>query len=197
MKIKSIFGIVTTLIVFAILFNSIAIAAKKNDDQGQKDISKSTETLDMNWPKNGQWKSGMKQTFGQTTIEFFYPKDQSKNNWSESGSIEIRPTSKEVPIVSTARNVFLGTQKASPKATWDILEQGKFEDGNKYIIIEIICPEYRTKDEPQIQYWKVIEGRVMTYFIQYSHKGTTISDEKKVEILGAIKNAKLIKAKKI
>ncbi|MEE9442551.1 MAG: hypothetical protein V3V99_07775 [candidate division Zixibacteria bacterium] len=197
MKIKTTLGVLFTLTVFAILLSGIALADKKQTKQDPEQISESTEMLNMNWPEGGQWHSGLKKTYGLSMIEFFYPKDQSQSNWTEMGSTEINPITKEVPIISTARSIFLGTQKASPEATWDILERGTSENGNKYVLFEIICPEFRTKEDPQIQYWKLIDGKLKSYTVQYSFKGTTIPEDKKKEILDAIKKSKLITAKKI
>ncbi|MFH1700833.1 MAG: hypothetical protein ABIE07_09630 [Candidatus Zixiibacteriota bacterium] len=197
MKNKFTCGLLLTLTIIAFVFNSLSFAIEKPINQNPVDISKSSENLVMNWPESGEWKSGLKKAYGQSVIEFFYPKGQTQGNWTEMGSIEINPVLKEVPIITTARSIFLGTEKASPKATWDILERGKTENGYPFIIFEIICPEFRTKEEPQIQYWKIIDGNLNSHTVQYSFRGTTIPEEKKKEILDALKDAKLTAAKKI
>lgn len=144
------------------------------------------ETIIMEWPSSSEWISDMVHQSGATSIEFFYPQGQTKTNWTEMGTIEVTRLTTQINLMSRARVTFLGTQKASPEATWKILFKGDDDDGHRVLIYEIICPSFLTGEGPQIQYWKMVLADTKLFTIQYTFKGKEIPEVKKQEILTAL-----------
>jgi len=148
------------------------------------------ETLVTEWPETGHWKSALLHNRPGGTVEFFYPEGQGSKDWREMFSREEQVKAQAfVNMMSRAREIFLGTQKGSPNATWKILNRQKDENDNRIIIFRIDCPDFTSGEEAQIQLWKIIEGKTKVFTVQYTFRGKEMPEEKRLEISKAIDKA--------
>jgi len=155
------------------------------------DPSKITETLMFDFPAKDKWKSDYVHTGSSTRMELFFPEGQSTDNWKEMITTEAA-YGKTTDVAGEARITYLGTVKGSPNATWDILKKGKMEgSGRKFIIYEIVCPDFLSGEQPQIQLWKMIGGHTGIFVLQYSYRGKELPEKRKDEILEFFEKADL------
>ena len=104
------------------------------------------------------------------------------------GTTEYKPLEKAANLSGMARTIYMGTKEASPHAEWKILYKGPGDDDYSYIVFQITCPDFLSGEEPQLQYWKVIQGDQMLFTIQYTYKNEIMPEDKQFKILEAINN---------
>ncbi len=186
----------TTLVsLFAFLLLSGAVLADKATAMKRRkaaQVDKYKEVMEMEWPAIDKWKSDNLHQNGQNSIEFFYPEGQSSQSWREMGTIEINAIDKTVSLTGKARSIFLGTQQASPHAEWKILYKGNSENGYRYIVFQITCPDFLSGEQPQLQYWKMIQGDQKLFTIQYTYKDEVMPEDKQLRVLEAIDGAHVV-----
>jgi len=147
------------------------------------------ETLVFDWPKDEKWLPMDVHKGSASTIQLFVPEGQSTTNWEEMTSLEIVYGRKTTNLAGMARMTYLGTQKGSPNATWDIIEKGFTAQKHAYILYQIICPDFITKDPPQVQLWKLTLGKTALFNLQYSYKGKEMPSDRKEKILEFLRKA--------
>lgn len=197
MRLNLFAGYLLVALIICAFLGSTAIAIKKKpestdtpDTVGMVDTENIIESLAVAWPPEDKWYSESVHYGESTEMELFYPKGQSSDGWQEMATIEIvhgQPRKANLP--GTARMTYLGTRRGCPNATWDILKQGENERDQRFIIYEIICPEFTSGEPPQIQYWKLIAGKTNLFNLQYSYRGTEIPAKRRVQILDVLDQA--------
>jgi hypothetical protein len=178
-------------------FAETGLASQDSTAQQAPDI---TETQVIVWPEGSEWQLANTYTSGVSEYSLYYPKGQGEQNWEEMVTLEVMHGKKNIKmnLPGLARMTFLGTQKGSPDATWDILNKGYDDEAKQYphIIYEIDCPDFLSKDPAQVQLWKLTSGKTSLFNLQYSYRGKEMPADKKEEILTMLKNSH-IKAEKI
>jgi hypothetical protein len=147
------------------------------------------EKLIFDWPKGEKWSAMNAHQGSSSSIQLFVPEGQSTTSWEEMASLEIVYGQKTTNLAGMARMTFLGTQKGSPNATWDIIEKGFSEQKHPYILYQINCPDFVTKEPPQVQLWKLTLGKTALFNLQYSYKGKEMPSDRKEKILEMLKKA--------
>ena len=151
---------------------------KPTDSSGISQDKPIKEKIVVEWPKSGNWVAGDVIT-GPPRTEVFYPKGQSAADWSEMGTIEYDVQYKASDLGGRARLLFLGTQKGSPNAKWNILTRG-FKDEEKkdyqFIFFRIDCPDFTSGEPAQVQFWLLMRGKTGLFTVQYSYKGKEIPE---------------------
>ena len=185
--------ILVVLSVLIICVPGFAGSKPESTDSTMAKEPKIEESLVIEWPEDGNWYLDQSYAPGPSTIQVYFPEGKGGDAWQEMATIETVYGKTGVNLPGMARMTFLGTQKGSPDATWEILEKGYLDETRKtaFIIYEIICPEFLSGEPPQIQYWKLIGGRTALFNVQYSYRGKDIPKEKKEVILEALKKAHL------
>ena len=149
------------------------------------------EKIFVNWPKSGNWVAG-EVVPGPPRVDIFYPKGQSANNWTEMGTVEYDPNWKKTDLGGMARIIFLGTQKGSPHAKWNILAKGYKDEQTKsypFTFFRIDCPDFASGESAQVQFWLLLVGKSGLFTVQYSFKGSEIPEKKGNDILETMQNA--------
>lgn len=181
-------------IMMIMLISPAIYATEKKEDTPDKekvDPSKIVETLIYELPEKDKWISDYVHVGNSSRIEIFFPKGQSPDNWKEMITTET-VYGKKSSVPGEARLTYLGTVKGSPNATWDILTKGRMEgSGRQFIIYEIICPDFLSGEEPQVQLWKMIGGHTGMFVLQYSYRGKEMPEKRKKEILEVLEKADL------
>jgi hypothetical protein len=138
------------------------------------------ERLVVKWPASQKLQQAES---GPGLPELYFPKGQSPLNWTEMGTIEFVPRQPKQPLidlVAKARAIFLGTQKGSPNAKWDLIFRG-FKDEKKlegqFVIFKIDCPDFLSGEPGQLQLWELIRGKTGDFILQYSIKGNKLPEE--------------------
>ncbi len=192
-----------TIVLFVISMSAPVSAIDKPapDDSTAQQAPDITETQVIVWPEGSDWQLANTYVSGASEYSLYYPKGQGEQNWEEMVTLEVMHGKKNVKmnLPGLARMTFLGTQKGSPEATWDILEKGYDNDEIKqypHIIYEIDCPDFLSKEPAQVQLWKLTDGKTALFNLQYSYRGKEMPSDKKAEIMTMLKNAH-IKAEKI
>jgi len=181
-------------ILMIFLISPAVYAADKKEDASNNakvDPPKITETWVVGFPEKDKWTSDYVHTGTSSRMELFFPEGQSTDNWTEMVTIETA-YGKKGSVAGEARLTYLGTVKGSPNATWDILTKGKMAgSGRQFIIYEIICPDFLSGEQPQVQIWKMIGGRTGLFVLQYSYRGKELPEKRKKEILEFFEKADL------
>ncbi len=190
--------LVLILTIFLAALSFTAVLGKGPDTQPADSAAKEqpftgSEKAIVNWPKAGNWIAG-DVIPGPPRIEVFYPKGQSATNWTEMGTVEFDSKNKHIDLFGLARTIFLGTQKGSPNAKWNVLTDGFKDEKNKaypFIFFRIDCPDFLSGEPGQIQFWLLIQGKSGIFTVQYSYKGTVLPQGKGNEILQIMKDAQI------
>lgn len=173
-----------------------ALAAIPKPDSAKADAPLVKEKMVIPWPSGEVWSGG--QVTQKPPTELFFPKGQSGSNWTEMVSTEFHAGRMNVNLPGQARLNFLGTQKASPNATWEIIGKGWKDEVNSeypYIGIEIKCPDFLTKEPPQYQIWQFIQGHSGFFIVQYSYRGESMPDTRKDAIVAMFSKVRIEKVK--
>lgn len=187
--------ILSAAIMFLFSIAAPAIAGDKpaagDSTVRQKPDIKETQIIE--WPDGAGWHLANTYASGASTYSLYYPKDQGDDNWQEMVTLEIvqgrGKTGMNLP--GLARMTYLGTRKGSPNATWDIIEKGYSNEAKEYpfIIYEIDCPDFLSKEPAQVQLWKLTDGKTALFNLQYSYRGKEMPPEKKEEIMNVLKTS--------
>jgi hypothetical protein len=137
-----------------------------------------TESMVIDWPEGENWISDYVYTAKSSKMEIFYPAGQTGGDWNEMITVEALYENKK-NIAGIARQIYLGTVRGSPNATWDILKKGANEQERPFIIFEIICPDFLSGEPPQVQLWKLIIGETGLFTLQYSYRGKEFPAKRK------------------
>jgi hypothetical protein len=183
-------------ILMALIVSPVTYSAEKKEEPSQPTDSTSAvapsqiiETLIVDWPKKDKWTKGLDFSEGANHTELYYPEGQSASGWKEMASVETVIGKTNVNIPGMARMTFLGTERGSPNATWDILKKGRNERNRHFIIYEIICPDFLSEEPPQIQLWKMVVGKTALFTLQYGYRGKEMPDERRKQILEMLDKA--------
>ncbi len=182
-------------VTLALLIASPAVFATSKPDSDSDttkrvDPSKIVETLKFDWPKDDKWIADYHYTGDRRSMQLYFPEGQTSGGWDEMVTVETAFGKRQF-VVGLARTIYLGTQKGSPNATWDIIIKGKTERNRQFVIFEIICPDFLTGERPQVQLWKLIMGRTGTFTLQYSYHAKEMAEERKAEIVTMMEGAYL------
>lgn len=185
-------GLALTLIatfVLGLSSSSLAIGAPRKKPPEKVDF---TESVKMDWPADGKWFLENTHTGNSTIMELYYPKGESSKLWLQMGTIEESIGRIETNVAGRARLIFLGTAQGSPEATWDIITMVIDEELKyKWVLFEIICPEFINGEGPQVQLWKIMGGKTGTFIVQYSYKGKEMPGLLKDQMIDALMEARL------
>jgi hypothetical protein len=182
------------LVVLMVLVVGPAAYSKdkpKSDDKPDSAAAttKIVETLVVDWPEKDNWTAGYFHQGEENQTQMYFPEGQSHEGWKEMASVETVPGMTHANVPGLARMTYLGTKKASPNATWDIIKKGNNERGNPFILYQIICPDFVTKEPPQVQLWKITIGKTGLFNLQYSYKGDDMPEERKEQMLKVLDEA--------
>lgn len=181
------------MFLFSIASPTFAINKPATNDSTVQQKPKITETQVIEWPEGAGWKLANTYTSGSSIYELYYPKDQGYDNWQEMVTLEIVQGKGKggINLPGLARMTYLGTRKGSPNATWDILQKGYSGEAKDYpfILYEIDCPDFLSKEPAQVQLWKMTEGKTALFNLQYSYRGKEMPGDKKEEIMNTLKNS--------
>ncbi len=197
MSLKGMVGVMSVLVLAVYLMVGIAGAAPKTEDKtttGKVEAAKPQvkETVVMEWPKDGKWTSGFKTGNDKGQTELFFPQGSSTGGWTEMGSIEAVPGKPIADLTGMARVILMGTQQGCPDARLEILEKKTDLKEYPWIIFEIRCPKFLAEQPPEIQFWRIISGKSGLLTVQYSYRGEQIPEDKRIQILTAIKGARVV-----
>jgi len=183
--------ILVVLSVLIVCVPGFAGSKPESTDSTEAEEAEITESLVIEWPEDGKWYLDQSYTSGASTMDVYFPEGKGGDAWQEMATIETVYGKIGVNLAGMARMTFLGTQKGSPDATWEILEKGYLDKSSKtaFIIYEIICPDFLSGEPPQIQYWKLISGKTALFTVQYSYRGTDIPEDTKEAILNSLEEA--------
>jgi len=199
MRIISIAQTLLLVLLMALIVSPKAYSTEKTESADKPDSTAVptdiVETMVVNWPEKDNWTPGYFHRGEESQTQMYFPEGQSHEGWKEMASIETIPGMTHANIPGLARMTYLGTKKASPNATWDIIKKGNTERGNPFILYEIVCPDFITKEPPQVQLWKITIGKTGLFNLQYSYKGDDMPAERKEQMLKVLEEA-YIKAEK-
>lgn len=159
-----------------------------NNDTLKVDPSKIVENLIFDWPKGEKWNAGYNVSGEKGNMQLYFPEGQSSSGWDEMVTVETSIGKKQF-VVGLARTIYLGTQRGSPNATWDIIEKGLTKRGRQFVIFEIDCPDFLSGEPPQVQLWTMIMGDTGIFTLQYSYHAKEMPEKRKTQILDMMKNA--------
>jgi len=179
---------------------SFSVAADKKVTPDEQSASRAEETpqiiesLVFEWPDDEKWVEDYHYQGEGTEMQLYFPKGQSSGNWEEMLTQET-VYGKSQFVVGLARQIYLGTVKGSPDATWDIISKGKTDNNHQFVIFEIICPDFLSGEPPQVQLWKLIRGKTAMFNLQYSYRDKEMPDNRREKILEMLEET-YIKAEK-
>jgi hypothetical protein len=161
---------------------------EKATSENPEDTLQITENWEVAWPEDNEWTSNYVHTTAKSKMEIYYPAGQTPGSWKEMLTVEALYSPKK-NVIGLARQIYLGTVRGSPDATWDILTKGTTEQGYAFVTFEIICPDFLSGEPPQVQLWKLIIGRTGLFTLQYSYHGEKLPPERKEQILAIFDNS--------
>lgn len=183
----------TVMFLFSVASPTFAGDKPATNDSTVQQKPEITETQVIEWPDGAGWKLANTYTSGSSIYKLYYPKDQGEEDWKEMVTLEIvqRKGKAGMNLPGLARMTYLGTRKGSPNATWNILDKGYSNEAKEYpfIIYEIDCPDFLSKEPAQVQLWKLTDAKTALFNLQYSYRGKEMPADKKEEIMNVLKKS--------